>query len=255
MHYHDVKNGNDVLVSQPIRVDLNNDVLREILSHADIQSVFQLCLVNKTLCHQYDDIFRRIYQRLYHHTGMSVFKTTDITWFQLLKLCYKLSRLHILLPSLKKYTIKSLYTMTELDLSNIKIKVLPPEMGQLSSLQTLDLSYNELSTLPQEMGQLHSLQSLDLSYNKLSALPPEMGQLSALQQLYLFHNQLSSLPPEMVQLGDLQSLNLSNNQLSTLPPEMGQLRSLQVLFLLKNNFSSIFIKKLKQQLLNTKIYL
>ncbi|HSW76568.1 MAG TPA: F-box protein [Candidatus Saccharimonadales bacterium] len=81
--YNKIKNPTyKKLLSQPIRqVDLNEDVLREILTHSDIQSVFQLCQVNKTLCQQHDDWFKQIYQRLYHQTGMDVFKTT---WFQLL---------------------------------------------------------------------------------------------------------------------------------------------------------------------------
>ncbi|HSW76919.1 MAG TPA: leucine-rich repeat domain-containing protein [Candidatus Saccharimonadales bacterium] len=246
----------DVLLLQPIRqVDLNEDVLREILSHVDIQSVFQLCQVNKTLCHQHDDLFQRIYQRLYSQTGMAVFKnkTAAMKWFQLLKLCYQLSRLRLLLPSLKNYTMKALYTMIALNLSNQQIKVLLPEMGQLSHLQYLDLSNNQLSALPPEMGQLIHLQTLYLFKNQLNALPPEMGQLSHLQYLNLSNNQLSALPPEIGQLINLQELSLSYNQLSELPPEIGQLRALQYLYLSKNNFSSVFINKLTRQLLNTTI--
>ncbi|HSW76362.1 MAG TPA: F-box protein [Candidatus Saccharimonadales bacterium] len=223
------------ILSQSIRqVDLNDDVLREILSHADIQSVFRFCQVNKTLFNkQHDDLFRHIYERLYHQTDMSEIKnkTSEMTWHQLLKLCYQLSRLFILLPSLKEYTMKELYTTTELNLSHQKITVLPPEIGQLRDLKVLDLTTNQLN-----------------------ALPPEMGQLGALQDLYLLNNKLSELPPEIGQLSALQILDLDNNQLRALPPEISQLRALQRLYVSNNNLSSPFIKKLKQQLPNSDIY-
>ncbi|HSW76390.1 MAG TPA: leucine-rich repeat domain-containing protein [Candidatus Saccharimonadales bacterium] len=251
------KYNENVLLLQPIRtthvaprkikstivhhrqVDLNKDVLREILSHADIQSVFRLCQVNKTLCHQQDDLFRHIYDRFYHETGMAVLKTANMTWFQLLKLCYQLSRLILLLPSLKKYTMIALYKKKELSLSAKKIKVLPPEIGQLSHLQKLYLNGNQLSSLPPEMSRLSSLQQLLLNNNQLGALPPEMGRLSALQTLDLSNNQLSALPQELCQLIHLKYLNLAINKLIALPPEMGQMHALQLLNLSYNQLSAL----------------
>ncbi|HSW77038.1 MAG TPA: leucine-rich repeat domain-containing protein [Candidatus Saccharimonadales bacterium] len=234
------------------QVDLNEDVLREILSHADIQSVFQLCQVNKTLCHQHDHVFQHIYDRFYHETGMDVFKTANMTWFQLLKLCYQLSRLRIL-PSLNKYTMNELYTINVLNLSHQKIKVLPPEIGQLNHLQQLYLSNIQLSTLPPEMGNMSSLQILYLANNQLNAFPPELGHLRDLQYLDLSYNQLSVLPPEIGQFIHLQTLYLTDNQLSALPPEIGKLNHLKFLDLQYNNLSSKIKNKLKQQLPNTKI--
>ncbi|HSW76536.1 MAG TPA: leucine-rich repeat domain-containing protein [Candidatus Saccharimonadales bacterium] len=227
------------LIHHHRQVDLNEDVLREILSHADIQSVFQLCQVNKTLCHQHDHVFQHMYDRFYHETDMAVFKTGNMTWFQLLKMCYQLSRLLLLLPSLKNYTIKSLYTIKGLPLSGLKINVVPPEIGQLRDLQTLSLSDNQLSTLPPEIGRLGHLQYLNLSHNQLSKLPLEMGQLSALQYLDLSYNQLSALPPEMGRLSALQELNLSKNQLSALPKEIGHLNKLKELYLTNNQLRAL----------------
>ncbi|NEP15532.1 MAG: TIR domain-containing protein [Leptolyngbya sp. SIO4C1] len=127
----------------------------------------------------------------------------------------------------------------ELDLSKCRLTRLPPEIGQLQSLQQLDLRYNQLSALPPEIVQLQSLQRLDLRYNQLSALPPEIVQLQSLQRLDLSSNQLSALPPEIVQLQSLQLLNLSANQLSALPPEIVQLQSLQQLYLSANQLSAL----------------
>ncbi|UKO97556.1 COR domain-containing protein [Nostoc sp. UHCC 0870] len=129
--------------------------------------------------------------------------------------------------------------VTELNLSGQRLKTLPPEIGQLTNLQTLYLSSNQLSSLPPEFGQLTNLQSLHLGGNQLSSLPPEIGQLTNLQSLHLGGNQLSSLPPEIGQLTNLQSLHLGGNQLSSLPPEIGQLTNLQTLNLGNNQLSSL----------------
>ena len=128
---------------------------------------------------------------------------------------------------------------TRLNLSEQKITELPPEIGQLITLQELNLSFNQLKSLPPEIGQLHSLKELDLKFNKFSRLPSEIGQLSALQELKLSFNQLNNLPPEIGQLLNLQWLYLGNNQLNNLPSEIGQLYALRSLELNNNQLSNL----------------
>jgi hypothetical protein len=111
----------------------------------------------------------------------------------------------------------------ELDLSGHELTSLPPEITQLTNLQTLRLSVNRLTSLPPEITQLTNLQTLDLSINQLTSLPPEITQLTNLQTLDLSINHLASLPPEITQLANLQSLNLNFNQLTTLPPKLAPL--------------------------------
>ena len=90
-----------------------------------------------------------------------------------------------------------LNTVTELHLYYCYVNELPPEIGQLTSLENLDLSDNDLTELPPEIGQLTSLENLDLSGNDLAELPPEIGQLTSLENLELGVNfSLAELPPE-----------------------------------------------------------
>ena len=123
---------------------------------------------------------------------------------------------------------------TALILVGLKLKTLPPEIGQLSSLQSLDLRSNQLATLPDSIGQLRSLQELHLYGNQLAALPDSIGQLSSLQLLDLSHNQLATLPDSIGQVSSLQWLHSYENQLATLPYSLLRLTSLRVLLLHDN---------------------
>ncbi len=135
--------------------------------------------------------------------------------------------------------IGQLSSLQELYLQNNQLTALPPEIGQLSSLQELYLQNNQLAALPPEIGQLSSLRLLDLRINQLAALPPEIGQLSSLQNLYFSSNQLVALPPQIGQLSSLQELFLGRSKLAALPPEIGQLSSLQSLYLSANQLAAL----------------
>ena len=68
----------------------------------------------------------------------------------------------------------------ELDLAGLELEGLPPQLWELEGLEVLVLGKwddyqgyvdNKLSQLPPEIGQLTSLQQLDLSGNQLRTLP------------------------------------------------------------------------------------
>src|SRR5437660_1572803 len=62
----------------------------------------------------------------------------------------------------------------------------------------LDLSNLGLSALPPEVGRLTALTELYLDGNQLTALPPEVGRLTALTVLYLHDNPGLGLPLEVL---------------------------------------------------------
>ncbi|WP_213152361.1 leucine-rich repeat domain-containing protein [Neochlamydia sp. AcF95] len=152
--------------------------------------------------------------------------------------------------------------ITDLNLFEISLTFLPPELFQLSQLQwlkldgsqltnlpsvikhlsqlqSLSLNGNQLTSLPSVIGQLSYLQTLDLSHNQLTVIPIEIGRLSQLQNLFLNGNQLTSLPSVIGQLSYLQTLDLSCNKLTALPSTMGQLSQLRNLFLNGNQLTTI----------------
>jgi len=85
------------------------------------------------------------------------------------------------------------------------------EQAAREKVTALDLSHEGLTVLPPEIGQLTSLTQLNLSGNKLTALPPQIGQLNNLTTLVLWNKRLNALPPEIGQLTNLTWLVLGDN--------------------------------------------
>ncbi|MBI5819461.1 MAG: leucine-rich repeat domain-containing protein [Verrucomicrobia bacterium] len=109
---------------------------------------------------------------------------------------------------------------TMLDLRDLGLTTLPPQIGQLTALTDLLLSGNQLTTLPPQIGQLTALRRLDLFDNPLTTLPPEIGQLLTLEVLDLSINLLTTLPPEINHLSALIHLFLHGNPGLDLPDEV-----------------------------------
>ncbi|WVZ78802.1 hypothetical protein U9M48_026453 [Paspalum notatum var. saurae] len=90
---------------------------------------------------------------------------------------------------------------------------------------TVNFSTNRLAgTIPPEVGQLVTLQVLDVSKNNLSGgIPPELCDLTKLQVLMLRRNQLTGpIPPALNQLNFLAVFNVSYNDLEGPIPTGGQ---------------------------------
>ncbi len=123
---------------------------------------------------------------------------------------------------------------TSLNLSGLGLKEVPPEIGQLSSLQLLDLGGNQLTTVSDSLSQLIRLQQLWLHLNQLATMPDSIGRLSTLNELSLTSNQLTTLPESLGQLGALRNIYLDDNRLVRLPKSFGRLNNLKVLILHNN---------------------
>jgi len=127
-----------------------------------------------------------------------------------------------------KNKIKNYKIITELNLSNKNLTVLPDDLSLYVNLQQLDCSKNQLTSLENLPPKLRVLFCYNNQLTSLDNLPPNLQYLSCsdnqltsikniptnLQELYCYNNQLSTLdnlPP------NLQTLVCYGNQLITLP--------------------------------------
>lgn len=83
-------------------------------------------------------------------------------------------------------------------------------------LNRLNLENNNLKILPDNIGKLTSLTALSLSYNKLTELPSSIGNLSMLVTVDIAHNNFIELP-DFLQKLNLKSLHVTDNRLSSIP--------------------------------------
>ncbi|MBI9016113.1 MAG: leucine-rich repeat domain-containing protein [Phycisphaerae bacterium] len=110
-----------------------------------------------------------------------------------------------------------------LSLSHSGLTQVPPEIGELTSMEWLDLSNNALTALPPEIGELDSLKYLYLYDNAITSFPTDISELTSLVMLVLHENELTSLPEEMANLTSLNQLYLNDNKLKVLPQWITQL--------------------------------
>jgi len=128
---------------------------------------------------------------------------------------------------------------TMIDWSDKGLPPLPPEIGQLTNLESLALRWNNLVRLPPEIGHLTKLKWLDLGDNELTELPSEIGRLCNLEVLFVYRNPLTKLPPEIGNLHSLKRLILYRTRLTALPSAIGRLSELEQLDLGATHFAAL----------------
>jgi len=118
---------------------------------------------------------------------------------------------------------------------------LPPEIGDLTGLQSLDLTENLITgSIPPEIGNLSQLSGIGLFRNRLSGpIPAEIGNLTSLEYFDLGENHVTgAIPTELGNLANLGWLYLQNNELTgPLPASLGNLSNLETLYLHSNRLS------------------
>jgi hypothetical protein len=81
-----------------------------------------------------------------------------------------------------------------LNLSCMKLRSVPPQIGVLVKLHALHLWHNQMTSLPAQIGRCVELQELYLSDNQLVSLPDSLLHLTHLRRLFLHGNPKLHLP-------------------------------------------------------------
>lgn len=117
----------------------------------------------------------------------------------------------------RRIELASRENIRTLSLSGLGLGEVPESIRSLKSLTSLDLSSNPLAVIPGWIGELTNLRELGLDFCRLARVPREIGQLSALTRLNLAQNGLVVLPDELANLRNIRTLNLSGNYIKRWP--------------------------------------
>eukprot|EP00300_Choanocystis_sp_HF-7_P015991 c19255_g1_i1.p1 GENE.c19255_g1_i1~~c19255_g1_i1.p1 ORF type:complete len:833 (-),score=142.93 c19255_g1_i1:34-2532(-) len=124
-------------------------------------------------------------------------------------------------------------------MSETPLRVLPSEIGLLSSLIILSMANTSLTVVPSEIGNIPGMDYLNFSNSNVLMIPTEFGRLSSLRYLDMSTNRITAFPRQLGELSLLDYLDLSNNPIPTVPSEIGQLRNLTLLDLTRCSFVRI----------------
>jgi Leucine-rich repeat (LRR) protein len=144
--------------------------------------------------------------------------------------------------------------ITELDLSNQNLLVIPDSVFSLTYLEYLQLGnsftmYPPLSALGRDNGSGDNL-------NKINELPNDIDRLRDLRVLGLSYNNLRSLPEEIVKLERLDTLDLSFNKHLSIATASATLRNMpwvKYLNIIATNADTATVDKLRKALPKTTI--
>ena len=126
-----------------------------------------------------------------------------------------------------------------LDLSNLRLRTLPPRLADVTGLTTLYLNGNRLTEVPEWIANLTGLTTLNLDNNQLTALPDGLAGLTGLTTLNLNNNQLTALPDGLANLTGLTRLDLGGNRLTEVPEWIANLTGLTTLYLDNNQLTAL----------------
>lgn len=134
---------------------------------------------------------------------------------------------HADLESLPVEFFDRLPLLHTLELSQNKLKSLPPGIGKCTNLNHVNLSGNELASLPQDFGDaMQCVRILKISNNPLGRLHPALLASPVLEQLYAEAIGIDEIPDSVAENSVLTLLHLGDNALQRLPPSFVRLTRL-----------------------------
>ncbi len=143
------------------------------------------------------------------------------------------------LQRLQQWAARGNSTLNTLDLADLELSALPPELTFFPALERLELQGNRLHNADlSALCTLPNLKYISLGNNQLQRFPDELLCLSSLRELNLVNNAIPELPPDLDRLAGLELLNLTGNRLQTLPPALSRLPKLRILVLADNPLQS-----------------
>ncbi|OYT15693.1 MAG: hypothetical protein B7C24_11740 [Bacteroidetes bacterium 4572_77] len=96
--------------------------------------------------------------------------------------------------------------LENLSISKLRLKKLPPEIGNLNQLSFLSIFCNQIDSLPCSFGNLKKLEVFNAGNNPRIVVCDSFAQIKSLKRMYWVNNKWDSLPKafeEMVWMNDI----------------------------------------------------
>lgn len=117
----------------------------------------------------------------------------------------------------------------ELDLSNLELEKIPPQLQGIKNLTSLSLYNNRLKKFPYEILDLPDLVSLELGRNLISELPSDLWRMEKIKSFSIWENQFNEFPVQILSLSSLNELILDGNSIRSFPDDISKLSKLVTL--------------------------
>src|SRR5438874_5287890 len=144
----------------------NKDIIFCILQHLNIIEIIKCSTINtliKNICDmQYEQLL------IYDYGKVFVKIFNDKSFKQTYVKCYNLNIIRKLY--MPNSSLINFFNLTNIDVMDHQIKIIPKSIGQLVNLQQLGLSHNQIKEIPESIGQLVNLQQLGLSHDQIKEI-------------------------------------------------------------------------------------
>ena len=117
----------------------------------------------------------------------------------------------------------------EIDLSNLSLTALPPELSELKELESLNLEGNSFLTIPKGLHHFPKLQNLNLASCSIFYLTLRLLDCPNLKWLNLDDNEITFIPGHIEQLKKLEYFSAKYNPITYIPGSMGGLPLKQII--------------------------
>ena len=130
-------------------------------------------------------------------------------------------------------------SLTDLNLSNNKVRRVPESIGRFESLKKLSFNNNQVEYVSNKLSSLRSLEEIHFYKNKLQSIPEPVYSLPKLKVIDLYFNEIEKADVRLNQMKSLEVLYLSNNRIVSLPDNLGQMEQLRELYLHNNRLINL----------------
>lgn len=107
-----------------------------------------------------------------------------------------------------------LVQLKELNISKLRLKKLPPEIGNMINLEFLSIFCNQIDSLPSSIGNLRKMEVFNGGNNPRIFVSPEFSKLKNMRRMYWVGNRWKNLPEAFENMNFVNDFYLNGHEFS-----------------------------------------